>query len=105
MAVQSGYAQQSTAAKPKPESRQDAKQKSPVKAESPTVVTVKGKLTELEQRQATPVEPDRNFGQKVGHGIKTGVVGTARGIVKGIGWLLDPKNDLPDSDPKQAAKP
>jgi hypothetical protein len=100
ISVQSGYAQ-ATAPKPKQESRQDAKKKGRVEAEEPTVMTVKGKVTPLEQRKVTQVEEERNFGQKIGYGIRTGVVGTAKGIAKGIGWLLDPKNEIPSERERQ----
>jgi hypothetical protein len=89
ISVQSGYAQQ------------DAKKKGQVEAAKPTVMNVEGKVIPLEQKKVTPVEPDRNFGEKLGHGIKTGVVGTARGIAKGIGWLLDPKNEIPSDRERQ----
>jgi hypothetical protein len=48
------------------------------------------------EEKATPVEEkDRNFAETIGYGIRRGVVGTARGVVNAIGWLLDPKNEVP----------
>ena len=75
-----------------PRARQESKKKGRVKADEPTVMTVKGKVT--------PVE-DRNLAYKIGHGIRTGVVGTARAAVNLVGWFFDPKNEVPSDRERQ----
>jgi hypothetical protein len=77
-----------------PRARQEtSKKKGQVTAEDPTVMTVKGKIT--------PVEKDRNLAENIGHGIRTGVVGAARGVANAVGWLLDPKNEIPSDRERQ----
>jgi hypothetical protein len=76
-----------------PRPRQESKKKGRVKAEEPTVMTVTGKVT--------PVEKDRNIAQKMGHGIRTGLVGTARAAANVVGWFFDPRNETTSGRDRQ----
>jgi hypothetical protein len=71
----------------------DEPQREPrVRAKEPTVVTVRGQQDRVETAEP---RARHNPLARVGHGVKTGALKVAGGVVSFTGWLLDVDDDVP----------